>query len=101
MTRKLRTGEFVYIKWVDSYGVRSGWTDLEEYSPNLLVIESVGKVISQTKDVVAIAHNYADATENTPQQGNGIMVIPKKAILRAISFSSYLLSELKQKPQQS
>ncbi len=97
----MNNGEFVYIKWVDSYGVLSGWTDLAEYNPNLLVIESVGKIISQTNDVVALAHNYSDATENTPQQANGIMVIPKKAILDVISFSSCLELASKQMLQQS
>ena len=41
----MKEGEFVYIKWVDSYGVLSGWVDLSEYSPNLLMIESVERVI--------------------------------------------------------
>lgn len=90
----------MYIKWVDSYGVLSGWTDLAEYNPNLLVIESAGKIISQTNDVVALAHNYPDATENTPQQANGIMVIPKKAVLEVISFSSCLEPASKRKQQQ-
>lgn len=97
----MNNGEFVYIKWVDSYGVLSGWTNLSGYNPNLLVIESVGKIISQTNDVVALAHNYSDATENTPQQANGIMVIPKKAILDIISFSSCLEPVSKQTQQQS
>lgn len=97
----MKTGDFVYIKWVDSYGVLPGWQDLEDYDANLLVIESAGKVISQTEDVVAIAHNYSDATESTPQQANGIMVIPKKAILGFISFSSCLSPESMQKLQQS
>lgn len=86
----MKEGEFIYIKWVDSYGVLSGWVDLSEYKPNLLIIESVGRVIEANDEVVAIAHNYSDVTENTPQQANGIIVIPKRAILETISFSSYL-----------
>ena len=46
----MKNGEFVYIKWVDSYGVLSGWTDLSGYNPNLLFIESVGKIISNNEN---------------------------------------------------
>ncbi len=97
----MKEGDFVYIKWVDSYGALSGWTDLSEYDPNLLVIESVGKVIRLNDDIVALAHNYSDVTENTPQQANGIMVIPQRAILESISFSSYLELASMPKRQQS
>ena len=97
----MKEGEFVYIKWVDSYGVLSGWVDLSEYSPNLLMIESVGRVIEVNDEIVAIAHNYSDVTENTPQQANGIMVIPRVAIKKVISFSSYLRLGSMPMPQQS
>ncbi len=96
----MKEGEFVYIRWVDSYGVLSGWLDISEYNPQILIIESVGKIIKQTDDIVALAHNYSDVTENTPQQANGIMVIPRIAIKEVISFSSYLQFELEQKQQQ-
>lgn len=96
----MKNGEFIYIKWVDSYGVLSGWIDLDEYNPNLLIIESVGKVVSQNKEIVAIAHNYSEATENTPQQANGIMVIPKKAILEVISLSSFCSGLVSRQKQQ-
>lgn len=96
----MKNGEFVYIKWIDSYGVLSGWTDLSGYNPNLLFIESVGKIISNNDDVVALAHNYSDETDNTPEQANGIMVIPKKSIVEIISFSSYLQLASKQMQQQ-
>lgn len=98
---KMEEGDFVYIKWVDSYGVLSGWVDLSEYNPNLLMIESVGRVVKVNDEIVAIAHNYSDVTENTPQQANGIMVIPRIAIKEVISFSSYLRLELVQKQQRS
>lgn len=97
----MKEGDFVYIKWVDSYGVLSGWIDLSDYNPDLLIIESVGKVIRLNDNIVALAHNYSDVTENTPQQANGIMVIPRVAIKEVISFSSYLRLGSEPMPQQS
>lgn len=96
----MKEGEFVYIRWVDSYGVLSGWLDISEYNPQILIIESIGKIIKLTDDIVALAHNYSDVTENTPEQANGIIVIPRIAIKEVISFSSYLQFELEQKRQQ-
>lgn len=94
-------GDWIYLKWVDSYGVRTGWTDLEEnYNPEQCLIESAGKIIKIDDSIVAIAHNYADATNDTPRQANGIMVIPREAIKEAISLSSYLRSGSELMPQQ-
>ena len=83
-------GEWIYVQWHDSYGVLSGWTELSDYDPKSLLVESVGMVIKDDDKVLALAQNYAAATENTPRQANGIMVIPKVAIARIIFLSSYL-----------
>ena len=71
----------VKIKWNDSYGVKSGWGDISEYKACILTVISWGKVIYEDKKIIALAHNYADETENTCLQANGIMVIPKSCIV--------------------
>lgn len=93
MERKL-----VKITWSDSYGVTTGWQDIENYTANELHIESVGFVIERTNKTIALAHNYAKATELTPEQANGIMVIPTCCI---ISISVLKDAELVQTPLHS
>ena len=72
--------KMVTIKWVDSYIVEAGWRDISEFDPELCVISSWGKVIYENANLLALAHNYAEATNHTLLQANGIMVIPKVCI---------------------
>lgn len=72
--------DIVCIKWLDSYGVQAGWQDIGDYKASKLEITSVGKIIYEDDDVISLAHNFADETEHTLQQANGIMTIPKVCI---------------------
>ena len=76
----------VKIKWNDSYGVQAGWKDISDYSANLLEVVSFGIIIYEDDKVIALAHNYAKETENTYEQANGIMVIPKLCVVEITSF---------------
>jgi len=89
--------DIVKIRWNDSYGVQSGWKDISDYKACLLEITSWGKVIFEDDKVIALAHNYADETENTCLQANGIMVIPKQCIIEIIPISSIPVSSTPQK----
>lgn len=80
--------KIVEIEWTDSYGVLSGWIDISNYNADKLVITSWGKIIYEDDDVISIAHNYAEETNNTPMQANGIMTIPKTCILKVTPISS-------------
>lgn len=73
-------GKEVRVVWLDSYGVQAGWQDMKDYSAEPLEVTSLGKVVYETADVIALAHNYAEESEHTPEQANGIMVIPKESI---------------------
>lgn len=77
----------VEIIWTDSYGVKSGWQDISEYTAKRLIIHSFGKIIYEDTDIISLAHNYAEETDNTTRQANGIMVIPKACIIKITSFS--------------
>ena len=77
--------DIVCVKWLDSYGVQAGWQDISDYKANKLEITSVGKIIYEDDDVISLAHNFADETENTLQQANGIMTIPKVCITQLTS----------------
>ena len=74
------------IKWYDSYGVTTGWEDISSFTANPLVIESIGFVVFENESVLALASNYADETEHTPKQANGVMTIPKCCITERIDL---------------
>lgn len=78
--------KFVIIEWVDSYGATNGWVDIEDYAPEALLCISCGMKIFENEKVVAIAPNYATSTTYTPNQANGLMVIPKSCIRKTTSF---------------
>lgn len=78
--------EKLIIEWVDSYGVLPGWQEIGDYTACELVITSVGFKIYENDKVIALAHNYAEETDNTPEQANGIMVIPKVCIKKTIKI---------------
>lgn len=84
----LEKGQRVEVKWLDSYGVQSGWQDISSYSAEKLEITSWGVVIFMDDDIISLAHNFSEATENTLQQANGIMAIPKACITSVSTFSS-------------
>lgn len=87
MIGDLNVGDIVCLKWLDSYGTLSGWRHLDEFKPNVLEIISIGKVIYEDDVIVSLAHNFADETDYTASQVNGIMTIPKTCIQEVISCS--------------
>lgn len=92
-------GKEVKVEWVDSYGVTTGWSNLDDYDATLLHVKSYGVVIKDTPQIIVLAHNYAEETDYTPEQANGIMVIPKACITDIISSSCLVLGrEQKQQP---
>lgn len=78
----------VFIEWEDSYGCSSTWQGLENYSHDILKISSIGFIIKEDENLISISGNYAPETDNTKQQANGIITIPKKCIvsMKPISF---------------
>lgn len=84
----MNKGEILIVEWEDSYGVESGWQDISDYSASVLIIKSVGIVSYEDDSIISLAHNFADETEHTPKQANGIMVIPLACFRSITSFSS-------------
>lgn len=94
------TGKDVKVLWTDSYGVLTGWQDVSDYKAVKLTVESWGKIIYEDDEVISLAHNFAEETNNTLKQANGIMVIPKACIERINAFSSCQEIELERKQRQ-
>lgn len=89
--------DIVCIKWLDSYGAESGWQRINDFTANKLEITSVGKIIYENEDVISIAGNFAEETDNTEAQANGIMTIPKACVtsISSVSFCQEPVSKLK------
>lgn len=85
MSIQMKIGDIVFVKWLDSYGTLSGWMHLDDFKPSVLEITSIGKVIYEDDVIVSLAHNFADETDYTASQVNGIMTIPKACIQEVIS----------------
>ncbi len=70
----------VLVEWEDSY-CSTGWRFLAEMEPEVMRCRSLGWVVSQDDDCLVLApHVSAEDHGDAPLQGNGIMVIPKRAI---------------------
>lgn len=84
----------VAIRWQDSYGALPGWQEVAGFMPGWLVVTSYGTVIYEDDKIISIAQNYAEETEYTPEQANGIMTIPKDCILSITSLPDASCGEI-------
>lgn len=72
----------IYIEWIDSHGVTSGWIDLNDFMPDMPIMKSIGFIVYEDKDKISVCGNVGEETKSTLFQGNGIMTIPKNCIVR-------------------
>lgn len=80
--------KLILIEWVDSHGCTPSWTSLENYRAVLPIMKSVGWLVFEDENLYSVCGNISEETESTVFQGNGIMTIPKKAVLSLIELSS-------------
>jgi len=72
----------VRVTWRDSRQPVSRWQWIDDYeNPNAVECVSVGWLISETKDGVAVAPNLGDVSGER-MQISGVIEIPKSAIRR-------------------
>jgi len=72
----------MYVEWIDSFGCTSQWQSLEDYSPILPIMKTIGFIVYESKDLISLANSIGDDTEHTLEQANGIMNIPRKCIVK-------------------
>lgn len=79
-----RTGELVYLEWVDSAGY-TGWQKLETLQHNMdaLSIKSVGWIVAENQDILTIVPHIS------PSSGCGDLTIPKAVITKCRIIKSY------------
>lgn len=78
--------EAVKVKWVDSVSGDCYWSLLEDFKASLVEAVTYGFIVYEDDKKISIAQTYAEGDENTPQQINGTMTIPKCAILEIIKL---------------
>lgn len=73
------------IEWLDSFGCTSGWSAIQPIE-TCLICHSVGYVISENENAISLANSIALETDHTVEQANGVMTIPKVAIISRIEL---------------
>jgi len=76
-------GHKIYkIKWIDSQS-DDGWQfDKEKGDILPFIVNTVGFKIYENKKLIRLALSYGANTDNTNQQFNGTIIIPKWSILK-------------------
>ena len=71
------------VEWEDSARPISAWQWVEDYElPKTIRCRSVGYLIAETKDAIALAPNLGD-TDQPKAQACGIIRIPQRAIIKS------------------
>ena len=79
------SGLSVAVEWVDSAQPVSAWQWADTYEiPQIVVCVSVGYLIAETKDAIALAPNLGDIGRERVQ-ASGIIRLPRAAV-RKISY---------------
>lgn len=74
---------FVYVRWVDSFGVHADWREVSDYSPvPIHYCYSVGWIIGEDKNSIILAPHLSPENKEigAVEQVCGDMVIPKCSI---------------------
>ena len=76
----------VTVKWLDACCIRNGWQDLEDLTIDAYLVDSWGRVVYEDDKIIAVSSTYHKETEDTNNQINGGMIIPKGCIAEIIPF---------------
>jgi len=71
------------IKWHDAQS-EDGWLHFNKRNNRIspMIIQTIGFLINENKVTIKIASSWGQNKDKTNPQYNGIMVIPKKSILK-------------------
>lgn len=87
---KAKGMRLVEVEWLDSYGGTTGWKSLDDCTPDVLTVRSVGWVVHNDRRVMVIVPHLVQPDPETriAAQGRGDMCIPRKAIVSLRELSS-------------
>jgi hypothetical protein len=78
--------KLVMVEWEDSAQPIDRWQWVDEYElPEVIKCVSVGFLIADTKDAVALAPNLGDVGRER-MQASGILRVPRSAVRRCITL---------------
>lgn len=85
----------VLIEWVDSLGCAAGWRHLEDLTPDILTIRSVGWLLHDRKAAKTIVPHlmHPDANARPSAQGMGDVTIPTRCIVRMVTLRTKLTKQ--------
>ena len=87
MTNTNLVKDAVLVEWADSRQPTNEWTRLDVTTKHdFCRCYSVGFVVQDNDDVIALAANVADVEEET--QATGVIVIPRVAVLKRTTLTS-------------
>lgn len=76
----------VLVEWEDSARPVSEWQWTEDYAiPGIVRCISVGYLIAETKEAIAVAPNLGDVTRERVQ-ASGIIRLPRSAVRRILTL---------------
>jgi hypothetical protein len=78
----MATESIEFIVWQDSASGSESWRFRSEYTPEIAIAESVGFVVQETDELVCLVPHIAKCKSHKEDQFQGMMTIPKSAILR-------------------
>ena len=77
----MKDKDLVLVDWVDSYGARDRWRNMDEVEDEILICHSVGWLTYKSKDVIVVTpHVSEDDHETAQHMGCGDMTIPRVAV---------------------
>lgn len=79
----------VLIEWEDSH-TEGGWQRLDgDLADRAVVCRSVGWLVLDGAVVKIVAPHLSESESEVPLQGNGIMTIPSRAVLRMVNLTQH------------
>ena len=93
--RRCKTGELVFVKWIDSRMGPYGWEFFHDETATLppLICETVGFVVTQNRDYVTLAMSVAEGCIM------GRLTIPQEAIKQLPCVSCSALGSKRKRPR--
>lgn len=78
----------VLVEWVDSHIAVGGWKELDEIESVAPLARSVGWIVSESAEAVAIVPHLIDQQGCVVAQGCGEMLIPVRSVVKMIDLQA-------------
>lgn len=83
----IKKGDLVLVEWSDSSQPVSAWQHIDELpEPAIIACESVGWIVSKSKDILTLAPNMGDSLSESNAQCCGVIKIPMSCVKRIVEI---------------